>query len=119
MRCSSVGWPARLNSSIDCSVGVTESLAACSSSSGGDALIDAAGIDRDRAAETRSDEADARGIDGGVLGEEGERVARVLDLLQADHAAEFALAVAAAAHVETQHHVAELVEHLGGLHGVR
>src|SRR5262249_59136762 len=70
-----------------------------------DASIDAAGIDRHRAAEARSDEADALGIDRGVPGEEGQRVARVLDLLQADHAAEFALAVAAAAHVEAQHHV--------------
>src|SRR6516162_4957108 len=50
---------------------------------GGDARIDAAGMDRDRPAETRSDEADACGVDRGVLGKEGERIARVLDLLQA------------------------------------
>src|SRR5438105_15059334 len=38
MRCSSVGCPARLNSSIDCSVGVTESLEACRSRSGRGAM---------------------------------------------------------------------------------
>src|SRR5262249_53848278 len=79
----------------------------------GAARVDAAGIDRHRAAETRSDETDALGIDRGVAGEEGQRAARVLDLLQADHAAEFALAVAAAAHIEAQHHVTKLAQHLG------
>src|SRR5262249_9807108 len=54
-----------------------------------------------------------------MLSEEAERVARVPDRLQADHAAEFALAVAAPAHVETQHDVTQLAQHLGGLHGVR
>ena len=39
MRCSSVGWPARLNISIDCSVGVTESFAACNSNSGRGAIF--------------------------------------------------------------------------------
>src|SRR5262249_60744971 len=78
----------------------------------GDARVNAAGIDRHRAAETRSDETDALGIDRGVAGEEGQRAARVLDLLQADHAAEFALAVAAAAHGEAQHHVTTRAEHL-------
>ena len=58
-------------------------------------------------------------IDLRMVGEEGQRVARVLDLLQADHAAEFAFALAAAAHVETQHDVAELAEHLGRLHRIR
>src|SRR5262249_11398339 len=85
----------------------------------GDALIDAAGIDRNRAAEARSDQADARGIDRRMLAEEGKRVARVLDLLEADHAAKLAFALAAAAHVETQHDVAEIAQHVRGLHGVR
>ncbi len=84
-----------------------------------DALVDAAGIDGNRAAEARSDHADARGIDRGMPGEEGERAAGVLDLVEADHATEFALALAAAAHVEAQHDVAELAQHLGRLHGVR
>src|SRR5262249_43148795 len=69
--------------------------------------------------ETRSDETDTLGIDREMPGEEGQRATRVLDLLQADHAAEFTLAVAAAAHVEAQHHVTQLAEHLGGLHGIR
>src|SRR5215469_5883016 len=131
MRCSSVGWPARLNSSIDCSVGVTESLAACSSSSGRGAMRPTTSSARKSnmlcAVSAGNDwmELLARllrrcgGIGRGMLGEEGERVARVLDLLQADHAAEFALAVAAAAHVEAQHNVTQVAEHLGGLHGVR
>ncbi len=82
-------------------------------------LVDAAGIDRDRAAEARPDHADAGGIDGRMAGEEAQRAAGVLDLLQADHAPELALTLAAATHVEAQHHVAELAQDLGGLHRVR
>ena len=37
----------------------------------GDARVDAAGVDRDRGAEARADDADALGIDRGMLGEEG------------------------------------------------
>src|SRR5262249_13672483 len=85
----------------------------------GDALVDAAGIDRDCAAEARADQADAGGIDRRMLGEEAERAPGVLDLLETDHAAEFALGLAAPAHVEAQHYVAELAEHLGRLHRVR
>ena len=81
---------------------------------GGDARVGAAGIDADRAAEARTDHADAVGVDVAVLGEKIKRVAGVLDLLEADDAAEFTLALAAAAHVEAQRHVAELVENLGG-----
>ena len=77
----------------------------------GEARIDAAGIDRDRAAEARADGADAVGIDGGMLAEKVERIAQILDLLEADDAAELAFALAAAAHVEAQRHVAELAEH--------
>src|SRR5262245_44050833 len=83
------------------------------------ALIDAAGIDRDRAAKARADDRDALGIDRGMAREEGQRVARVLDLLEADHPAELALAVAAAPHAETQRHIAKLGEHLGGRQHVR
>ena len=86
---------------------------------GGDAFIDAAGIDGDGAAEARADDADPLRVDRRMVGKEGQRAARVLDLLQADHAAEFTLALAAAAHVETQHDIAELAEHLGGLHRIR
>src|SRR5262249_22652020 len=78
-----------------------------------DALVDAAGIDRDRAAEARADHRDALPINGRMLREEAERIAGILDLLQADHAAELALAVAATAHAETQNDVAELAQHLG------
>src|SRR5262245_18394955 len=79
----------------------------------GDALIDAARIDRDGAAEARADHRDALGISGRMLGEPGQRVAGVIDLLEADHAAGFALAIAAAAHAEAQDDVTELAEHLG------
>ena len=77
----------------------------------GDARVGAAGIDRGRAAEARADDADAAGIDGGMAGEERQRIAQVLDLFEADDAAEFALAVAAAAHVEAQRDIAEFAEH--------
>src|SRR5262249_35719831 len=80
---------------------------------GGDALVDPPGIDADRAAEARADERDARAVDGRMLSEIRQRTAGILDLLQADHASVLARAVAAAAHVEAQRHVAELVEHLG------
>ena len=53
-----------------------------------------------------------------MFGEKGQRVAGVVDLFQADHAAEFAFAVAAAAHVETERDVAEVVQHLRRLQHV-
>src|SRR5215475_12828331 len=73
----------------------------------GDAFVDTAGIDRDRAAEARSHQRNAIRIDRRMLRQEGERVSGVLDLLETDHAPELALAVAAAAHAETQRDVAE------------
>src|SRR5262245_3198197 len=82
------------------------------------ALVDPAGIDRDRATEARADDADALGIDRRMLGEEAERAARVLDLLEADHSPELAFALAAAAHVEAQHDIAELIQDLGRLHRI-
>src|SRR5438094_37208 len=66
----------------------------------GDALVDTTGVDCDRPAEARADEADALRIDRGMLRQERQRAARILDLFKTDDAAEFALAVAAAAHVE-------------------
>src|SRR5262245_14155730 len=83
-----------------------------------DALVDAAGIDGDRTAEARADDADAFRIDRRMLGEEAQRAARILDLLEADHPPELAFALAATAHVEAQHDIAELAQHLGRLHGV-
>src|SRR6266550_2694868 len=67
-----------------------------------EALIDAAGVDCYRAAKARSGDADAGAIDRGMLRQEGERVAGILDLVKADHPAALALAVAAPAHVEAQ-----------------
>ena len=48
-----------------------------------------------------------------------ERVAEVLDLLEADHAGMLAFALAAAAHGEAHRDVAEIVEHTGGCQHVR
>ena len=48
-------------------------------------------------------------------GEKIKRIAEIFDLFQADHATEFAFALTAAAHVETQCDVAEIVEHAGWL----
>ena len=53
------------------------------------------------------------------LGQERQRAAGILDLLEADQVAALALAVAAAAHVEAERDIAEVVEHLGGLQHVR
>ena len=78
-----------------------------------DARIGAARIDANRAAEARTNHADAVGIDVAVLGQKIERVAGILNLFEADDAPEFTLALAAAAHVEAQRHVAELIEDLG------
>src|SRR5262249_42343859 len=69
-------------------------------------------------AEARADDADALGIDRRMLGEEAEGAARILDLLEADHSPELALALAAAAHVEAQHDIAELAQNLGRLHRI-
>src|SRR5579863_9230648 len=78
------------------------------------ARIGAAGIDRDRAAEARADNADAAGIDGGMTAEEIKRVAQVLDLFEADDAPKLAFALAAAAHIEAQRDIAEVAEHARG-----
>ena len=67
----------------------------------GDALVDAARVDRYRAAEARADDADARGLDRRMPGEKRQGVAGILDLLEADDAPVLALALAAAAHIET------------------
>ncbi len=84
----------------------------------GEAFVDAAGINRDRAAEARADDADALRIDVGMAGEKRHRARGVLDLFETDDAPELALALAAAAHVEAQRDVAEIVQHLRGLHHV-
>src|SRR5580698_4536220 len=78
---------------------------------GGDARIGAAGIDADRAAKARADHTDAIGVDGGMLGQEIERIAGVLHLFEADDAPELAFALAAAAHVEAQGDETEFVEY--------
>src|SRR6516164_395892 len=70
------------------------------------ALVDAGGIDRDRTAEARADNGDARGINIGLARQEGQRIAGILDLLEADHAARLAFALSAPAHVEAQSDVA-------------
>ena len=84
----------------------------------GDALVDAADIDRDGGAEARADHADAVALDVRILGQEGERVARRLHLLEADEIAARAFALAAARHVDPQRDVAELLEHRAGLQHV-
>ncbi len=48
-----------------------------------------------------------------MLRERGQRVARILHLLEADHPAVLAFALPASPHVEAQRHVAELRQHLG------
>ena len=77
---------------------------------GGDARIDAAGIHRDGAAETRADGADPIRIDRRMLRQKFERIAQILNLFEADDPAEFAFALAAAAHIETQRDVAEFAQ---------
>src|SRR6476660_2465771 len=81
----------------------------------GDALVDAADIDRDGSTEARSDHADAVALDVRMLGQEGQRVARGPDLLKANEIAARAFALAAARHVDPQGDVAELLEHFARL----
>ena len=76
----------------------------------GDARIGAAGIDRDRAAEARPDDADPVGIDGRMLRQDIERVAEIFHLFEADDAAELAFALTAAAHIEAHGDIAELAQ---------
>src|SRR4029077_8465780 len=78
---------------------------------GGDARVGPAAMAPAGAAEDGADHADAVRVDGGMMAEKIERVAGVLDLLEADDPAELALALAAAAHVETQGDEAEFIEH--------
>jgi hypothetical protein len=75
-------------------------------------------IDRDGGAEARTDHADAVGFDIRILGEKGQRVARGLDLLEANEISARAFAFAAARHVDAQGDVAEILEHLAGLEHV-
>ena len=81
----------------------------------GEARIGAAGINRHGAAKARTDGADALRIDGGMRGKKGQCIAKILDLFETDHAAEFTFALAAPAHVETQCDIAEIVKHTGWL----
>src|SRR4051812_43887896 len=81
----------------------------------GNPLIHARGIDRDRTAEARSDDGNARRVDARLPRQKGQRAAGVLDLLEADHASRLAFALAAAPHVKAERDIAELVEHLAGL----
>src|SRR6202012_479231 len=69
------------------------------------------GIDRHRAAKARADHADPVGVNGVMFGKERQRAAEIFNLLEADDAAELAFALAASAHVETQRHVAQRIEH--------
>jgi hypothetical protein len=78
-------------------------------------LIRAGRVDRDRAPEARADHADAIRIDRWVPTEKIERVAEIFHLFEADHAAELALALAAAPHVEAKRDIAEFAQHPGGL----
>src|SRR5207244_7169765 len=64
--------------------------------------------------ETRPRWHEATAIALGSARHERERALRVLDLLHADHAAARALTLAAAAHVEPERRVSELVEQLRG-----
>ena len=61
-------------------------------------------------AEARTDGADTIGVDGGMLGEKRQRIGQILNLLEADDAAELAFALAAAAHVEAQRDIAEFAQ---------
>ena len=54
-----------------------------------------------------------------MAGEEEERIAEVLDLFEADDAAELAFAFAAAAHVEALRDIAELVQYPHRLQNTR
>src|SRR4029079_19516145 len=84
----------------------------------GDTLIDAADVDGDGGAEARADHADAVALDVRILGEEGQRVARRLHLLEADQIAARAFALAAARPVDAKRDVANLLEHLAGFEHV-
>jgi hypothetical protein len=74
---------------------------------GGDTRVHPGGVDRDGGTETAAQHGDAIGINIRVPGEEAHGVSRVADLFETDEAPRFALAVAAAAHVEAQRDVAE------------
>jgi hypothetical protein len=84
---------------------------------GGHARVDPGRVHGDGGPETLPDDPDAIGIHLGPCGEVAQRVLRVLDLLEADHAPAPALALAAAAHVEPQPDVAERREHRRRRHG--
>ena len=81
---------------------------------GGEARLDACRVHRDRGAEAVAVDANALRIDLWPVHQEFERRARVLDLLEADDAAARALALAAAAEIEAQRHVAQARVEIGG-----
>ena len=71
-------------------------------------------MDRDPGAIARPQRADTRPVDLGQPGHEGARGCRVVDRFGHQNPAPRALAVAVAAHVETQRHIAETGEQAGG-----
>src|SRR6185436_15611001 len=79
---------------------------------GGEAVVDARRVHRDRRAEAVADDADAFRIDAWLLLQPGQGIAHIRHLLEAEGATARAFALAAAAEVEAQRGVAELLQHL-------
>jgi len=77
----------------------------------GETAVDAGGIDGDGRAEAVPEHADAIGIDLLAGLQEGQRVLRIRHLVEAAHLGPLALALAAAAEVEAQRHIAHLLQH--------
>ena len=85
----------------------------------GEALVDPGGVDRDRRTEAVADHADARGIDLLARGNEGQRILGIGDLVEAAHLPALALALAAAAQIDAESAVAELLQHARLQFGMR
>ncbi len=74
----------------------------------------ASGVDRDRAAKAGADHRDTLGRDRRVPRQERERITRVFHLFEANDPCVLAFALAAAAHIEAQRDVTQLVKNLAG-----
>ena len=79
---------------------------------GGDAVVDATGVDGYGGAEAVARHADALGVDLGLLGEPGDGVARVGDLIHAQDVAARAAGLSQPAEIDTQRRVAPAFQHL-------
>src|SRR5688572_10349047 len=85
---------------------------------GGSARIDAGSIERYGCSKTASNQGNSVWFYPEMGGEECQRISRIGNLVETNHAASLAFAFSATSHVETKCNVAKALEHLARTHDV-